>query len=69
MLERVSQKMFKWSGGRGTFLASSDLGASLEIIEGKEPGEQKRAGKICRPKDPETLGTNMIFRKLFDFKL
>lgn len=54
MLERVSQKMFKWSGGRGTFLASSDLGASLEIIEGKEPGEQERAAKICCPKDPET---------------
>lgn len=28
MLERVSQKMFKWSGGRGTRLSSSDLGAS-----------------------------------------
>jgi len=69
MLERVSQKMFKWSGGRGTRLSSSDLGASLEIIEGKEPGEQERAAKICSPKNPETLGTNMVFRKLFDFKL
>lgn len=69
MLESVSQKMFKWSGGRVALLSSSDFGASLGIIEGKEPGELERAAKICNPKDPETLGTNTVFRKLFGFKL